>query len=221
MHKIDRTAHKKIKALVKKHKKHMPRSATGNHKSKVFNASMGGLHLSIGSLCLIDPTGVSASIYFGIAAMNLTSARLAEREQNNTLIINKAHQRITGREDVVHCLQAIDKKMQEEALHLELCLYTQSGRTGGKHIHAMKNLQKDAETLLPYVQISASASKEILFEIDTEDAFGNDDCYKTYTHTEFIDAFRKAAKKTQDAEAEEQRRAQKAAAMHQAQKLKR
>lgn len=202
MKKISRKENKEIKKLTEKYRGSMDRMANNHRKGKNFNASLGYLNMTTGGLFLLDPTGMSAAFYFGIAGMNFTIAKSAEKKQHNLRLMNEAGQFFTGREDIVHCLQAIDACMQEEAIYLELTLYTQEGRTGGKHINKMYELYNDAQKLTPYVTLESDMGPELLFEINCHDMMvdQNNSEYRPIYHTEFIDVFNQEAQKHQKAE---------------------
>lgn len=219
MRKLTRQEKKEIKPILEKYRDHVLHSDSANFRKKTFHASLGSGTAIIGSAALFDPTGGLALFAFSSTAFNFLVARGAEKDQHATSLQNIAGQTFTGREDIVHCLQNIDAQMQEEAVYLELSLYTSDGETGNKHIQKMHELVADAQKLVPYVQLTSDIGRDLKFAIGYD---ANVDLEEPVFHDTFIDLFNKEAKKRQaESAAAKQANTPTTKSPHKIQKLKR
>lgn len=218
MKKLDRKARKDIQPILDKYKHVSPKKGPTNKFVRWANMAAGHLNVTIGSLTLLDPTGTGAAINFGLAAANYSIARLKEREQKEHHQMNEAGQLITGHEDVVQCLLAIEASMQDTAISLGIMLHAHNGDTRGKHTKKMHELYHDAQKLMPYIDVQSDMGAQVLFEINCEDILPNrqDQPYQPIYHQEFMDIFNQESAKRQqaqsqaklEAQAEETKRAQ-------------
>lgn len=200
MKKIDRKASKEIREVLSKYKHLLPKYISTNKFVTQLNAVAGHMNVTLGSFCLLDPTGASGLVNFSLATMSYTVARYREKNYQEECKMNEAGQYITGREDIVHCLLAIENEMQDHANALGVTLHESHGCIGDSEIAIIQNmhqLYRDAQKLMPYVDVQSDEGTKLLFEINCDDILSSvkKQPYTPIYHQEFLHLFNIEAEK--------------------------